>query len=208
MAPGVLWDIRDNRTLSEHAKLAYLMLWSRRPDIRPSMQTLAGDMAVSVATAKRAVRDLESAGLVKRIPRLTEHGDRDTNRFELTPPEGQVSQTPPPGQREPTPPVSQTPKDSNLKTATEGRKNPQASRRARPAAERESRITFVRIAVAEIYGQADEKELTDSQAVALWYQLVSNRRPKDPVAYLRKIFEETPYLDTHLANAGHEEDWQ
>jgi hypothetical protein len=85
-----------------------------------------------------------------------------------------------------------------------------ASRRARPAAERADKIAFVRRAVMISYSaqDADEDNLTDSQAVALWCLLVSDRDPKDPVAYLCKIFEDTPYLDTHLANAGTEEDWE
>lgn len=64
-----------------------------------------------------------------------------------------------------------------------------------------------RDAVARSYSQQDAADLCDGQCVALWYLLIFNRTPADPVKYLRKIFDETPYLDTHLANAGSEEDW-
>jgi len=82
-----------------------------------------------------------------------------------------------------------------------------ASRRARPAATRDEVIHIVRRAITISYSAAEAEELYDGQAVALWYLLVSSRRPRDPVAYLCKIFGETPDLDTHLANAGTEEDW-
>lgn len=82
-----------------------------------------------------------------------------------------------------------------------------ASRRARPAVSRADAIDFVREAVARSYSQQEADDLYDGQCVALWYLLISNRRPADPVKYLCKIFDETPYLDTHLANAGSEEDW-
>jgi len=68
-------------------------------------------------------------------------------------------------------------------------------------------IHIVRRAITISYSAAEAEELYDGQAVALWYLLVSSRRPRDPVAYLCKIFGETPDLDTHLANAGTEEDW-
>ena len=204
LPPSVLWAIRDDRNLSGHAKSAYMMLWTRQPDIRPSMQTLAGDMGTSLSTAHRAVRELQGAGLLKVIPRLTEKGDPDTNAFELYPP---VRQTPPPCPPDTTPHVTGTPKDSNVKTTSEGRKS-QASRRARPAVTRAEQIHFMRRSVMLSYSATEAEDLTDGQAVALDYLLVGDRNPHDRIAYVCKIFSETPYLDTHLANAGTEEDWE
>jgi Helix-turn-helix domain len=60
-----LWAIRDNRTLSAHAKLAWFILLSRQPNCWPSLRTLAADMRVSKPTAIKAVRDLQKAGIVK-----------------------------------------------------------------------------------------------------------------------------------------------
>ena len=196
---GVLWDIRDDRTLSEHAKIAYLMLWSRGEDIRPSLSTLAADMGASLNTAKRAVRELEAAGLLKRIHRMSPDGDSDTNRYELMPVIGRSSQALPPGLTGLTGGVSQAPKDSNWKTRSEGRKS-QGSRRARPAETREEKITLTRIAVAEIYGDDEEQDLSDGKCEGLWGLLIGDCRPRNPVAYLSKIFTETPDLNTHLAN--------
>jgi hypothetical protein len=81
----VLRAVRDNRTLSEHAKIAYLMLWSRLPAVHPSMPRLAEDMGASESTARRAVAELVKANLVKIVPRLTDCGDSDTNGYGLAP---------------------------------------------------------------------------------------------------------------------------
>lgn len=198
---GVIWDIRDDRTLSAYAKLAYVMLWSRLPDIRPSMQTLAGDMGTSRATAKRAVRELEAAGLLKRIGRLTVKGDADSNQFDLIPlPRGSGHTDPTPGHTDPTGGVTRTPEVSNHKSASEGPENRQGSRRAQPAVSRDEAIHFTREAVACEYGQGDADGLSDERALGLWEHLVGDNAPRDPMAYLGKIFTETPYLDTHLAN--------
>jgi Helix-turn-helix domain len=84
-APGraELWAIRDSRTLSAHAKLAWFILWSRQPNAWPSVRTLAADMSVARRTAHKAVHELEQAGLVKVMPRETPAGDADTNLYVL-----------------------------------------------------------------------------------------------------------------------------
>lgn len=202
-ATAPLWPIRDDRTLSEHAKIAYLMLWLRGQDIHPSMRTLARDMSVSATTATRAIRELQDAGLVKVLPRVTELGDPDSNQFILTPPrEAGYPRSPGEGG------VGRvaTPKNGSGSKKVKG-EDSQASRRARPAVTRDEMIATVRRSVMLSYDPADEQDLLDGQAVALWYLLVGSRQPADPVKYLCKIFRETPYLDTHLANAGTEEDW-
>jgi hypothetical protein len=203
---GALWAVRDDRSLSAHAKLAYLMLWSRRPDIRPSIPTLAADMGVAESTARRAVQELQAAGVIKVTERWTADGDRDSNGYQLMP-LGVVSEGHHPGFTGTPPVVSEGhPKTTTSSRQVKGSKE-RASRRARPAVSRDDKIQLVRRAVILSYTPAEYQELSDGQAVALWYLLISNRRPKDPVAYLMKIFTETPYLDTHLANAGTEETW-
>ena len=81
----MLRAVRDNRTLSEHAKIAYLMVWSRLPAVHPSVPRLAEDMGASESTARRAVAELVKANLVKIVPRLTDCGDSDTNGYGLAP---------------------------------------------------------------------------------------------------------------------------
>jgi hypothetical protein len=203
VAGAPLWPLRDDRTLSAYAKLAYYTLWTRLPEIHPSMRTLASDMAVAVSTAHKAVRELESAGLVKVLPRVTELGDPDSNQFVLTP----LRVTDDPSTPNGRPPLRDTdPKNASSRTEVKG-ENSRASRHARPALSRGEMLHSVRRAVMLSYSADEAEELTDGQAVALWLLLINNRRPADPVKYLCKIFEETPYLDTHLANAGTEEDW-
>lgn len=198
-----LWPLRDDRTLSSYAKLAYYSLWTRGTDIRPSMATLADDMACSVRKAQMAVRELESRGLVKVLPRVTADGDPDSNGYELYPVQDMHH---PSAQSAPGVPHDVHPKNGTPSTQLKGDIS-LASRRARPAVTREQIIDLVRQAVARSYSQQEADDITDGQAVALWYQLVSNRTPTNPVKYLGKIFDETPHLESHLANAGTEEDW-
>jgi hypothetical protein len=80
---GELWAIRDDRALSAHAKLAWFILLSRQPNCWPSLRTLAADMRVSKPTAIKAVRDLQKAGIVKILSRVTAAGDADTNLYVL-----------------------------------------------------------------------------------------------------------------------------
>jgi hypothetical protein len=204
-SPSALWALRDDRTLSEHAKMAYVMLWTRLPDARPSMATLAGDMSVSVRTARDAVRELERADVLKTLPRVSESGDPDTNRYELTVLEGTAGGAAPPGTECRTGTAPPASKDNNPKKTSEGRKS-QASRRAQPAVSRRDKIAFARIAVAESYGRDEAEELSDGKAEGLWDNLIGDRSPRDPVAYFCKIFTETPYLDTHLAGIAPDED--
>ena len=206
LPPSALWSVRDDRTLSEHAKIAYVMLWTRGTDIRPSMRTLAADMGVSVRTARCAVRELEQAGALKTVPRLSGPRRNDSNQYELLPVLGEASPAVPPALSAAPPAAGDADEDRTMKIESEGR-NSLASRRARPAVTRAEVIHFVRRAITISYGSADSEDITDGQAVALWYLLINNRRVADPVAYLGKIFEETPDLNTHLANAGTEEDW-
>jgi hypothetical protein len=207
MSRSILWAIRDNRTLSEHAKIAYIMLWSRGDDIRPSLLTIAGDMGASKATAKRAIRELEDAHLLKRIPRRTAGGDSDSNAYELIVPAGSGHTDPTPGHTDPTCGITQTPKDRTLKNENEGR-NSRASRRARPAVERDDdKIAKVQRAV--ILRGWVLAELDDERALDTWARFVTDRKTtapiKDYVKYLTGIFDSFDSLDGVLSNTGERE---
>ena len=207
LPPSVLWAVRDDRTLSAHAKLAYLMLWLRRPDIHPSMQTIAGDMGASESTARRAVQELQRAGAVKVIERWTDAGDRDSNGYELEP-LGVVSE----GHH---PPVTGTPpvvSEGHPKTATSSKQvkgeNSRASRRARPAVERDDdKIAKVQRAV--ILRGWVLAELDDERALDTWARFVTDRKTtapiKDYVKYLTGIFDSFDSLDGVLSNTGERE---
>ena len=205
---SALWAIRDDRTLSAYAKSAYVMLWTRGKDAHPSLQTLGGDMGTSRATAKRAVQELERAGLAKRIPRLKVKGDSDSNRYELLPvPEGWGQRDPTPGHTDPTGGVSQTPEDRTLKQESEGRKS-RASRLARPAVSRAAdQIELVRQAVA--LAGWDMRELEDEDALDVWDRFVTQRKAAaplaDPVKYLAGIFASFVSLDGVLSNTPERE---
>ena len=194
---SALWAIRDDRTLSEHAKIAYVMLWTRGKDAHPSMQTLGADMGASRATAKRAVQELERAGLAKRIPRMKAKGDQDSNSYELLPvPEGWGQRDPTPAHTDPTGGVRQSHKDRTLKQESEGR-NTLASRLA-PTAQIES----VRLAVTE--AGWDRREVEDDDALDVWARFITDRKTTVPVAdvvkYLAGIFASFVSWDGVLSN--------
>ena len=207
---AVVWSIREDRTLSEHAKIAYLMLWSRGKTIWPSLATLGGDMGASRATAKRAIQELEAAGLVKKIPRMRASGSHDSNAYELLPiPQGWGLSDPTSGHQDPTPGVRQTHKDRNPKDESEGR-NTRASRRARPAVERdEDKIAIVqRATIIRGWPLAD---LEDEDALNIYARFITDRKSpvplKDPVSYLAEIFESFDSLDGVLSNTGERDPW-
>lgn len=207
LPPSALWPIRDDRTLSAYAKLAYAMLWTRQPDIRPSMPTLAADMHVSVRCAQNAVRELKAAGLLTTVPRFTEAGDPDANQFRLRALEGGAPHAPGSGTSCTTGGARPAPKDSNSKTASEGR-NTLASRRARPAVTRaEDQIELVKQAVAEAYW--DTREVEDEEALDVWARFVTDRKTSTPLAapvkYLAGIFESFESWDGVLSNTPERE---
>ena len=96
-SPPPIARIRDMRGITPTAKLAMLLLHARAPNIYPGMKLLAADMGTSVRTAQRAVRELESAGYVRAMPRIGQ-----TNLYALTLP---LASMPPPSQ-DVTPPLT------------------------------------------------------------------------------------------------------
>jgi hypothetical protein len=53
--------------------------------------------------------------------------------------------------------------------------------------------------VTHAYREAENEDLSDEEAEHLWELPIGSRRPRDPLAYLAKIFGGVPDLDTLLA---------
>jgi hypothetical protein len=62
-------------------------------------------------------------------------------------------------------------------------------------------IDAVRRATTIEFGADAAHDLTDGEALGLFFTYVGTRRPNDLVAYLGKIFADAPYLDTFLSNS-------
>ena len=202
-----VWALRENTALSEHAKIAYLMLWSRGKDIRPSMRTLAANMSTSVRTARNAVRELETAGLLKTATRMSRAGDNDTNQYDLLPVLGEASPAAPEALNAEPGTAPRAGKERTIKDKSEGR-NSLASRRAPQKVTRGYVIKSIRSALETSYLAVEYEDLTDSQIMALWYAYTpAAEPPAHPVAYFCKIFGDAPSLDTLLAKSGDEDDW-
>lgn len=63
-------------------------------------------------------------------------------------------------------------------------------------------ISAVREAVAQVSGTAEAEQVSDGDALGLFFTYVGRRRPRDLVAYLAKIFGDAPYIDTFISNSG------
>lgn len=62
-------------------------------------------------------------------------------------------------------------------------------------------IAAVRRAATIEFDAHTANDLTDGEALGLFFTYVGARRPRDLVAYLGKIFADAPYLDTFLSNS-------
>jgi predicted ArsR family transcriptional regulator len=78
-----LCAVRDNRTLSTSAKLAYATLALYEPGEHPSVTDIAAAMSVSRTTALKALRDLEAARAIRVTGRRKGRGSREVNTYEL-----------------------------------------------------------------------------------------------------------------------------
>ena len=73
--------------LPHRAKLVYLYLHDRADKdgkAWPGLNTVAADLSLSRSTVKRAIRDLEQAGLLKKQPHHRENGSTTSNRYYLS----------------------------------------------------------------------------------------------------------------------------
>ncbi len=72
--------------LPHRAKLVYIYLYNRMDKERkawPGLNTIARDLSLSRSTVKRAVKDLEAAGLIQKEPHYRENGSATSNRYYL-----------------------------------------------------------------------------------------------------------------------------
>lgn len=75
-----------NGELPHRAKLVYIYLHDRRDKEQkawPSMKRMARDLSLSEKTVRRAVKDLEKAGLVRKEYAYRENGSFTSNRYYL-----------------------------------------------------------------------------------------------------------------------------
>ena len=72
--------------LSHRAKVVYIYLHDRMDAERkawPGIRRIASDLSVSRSTVKRALQDLERAGLIRKEPHFRENGGATSNRYYL-----------------------------------------------------------------------------------------------------------------------------
>lgn len=72
--------------LPHRTKLVYIYLYDRQDKEKkawPGINTIAKDLSLSRSTVKRAVRDLEKAGLIRKEPHFRDNGSATSNRYYL-----------------------------------------------------------------------------------------------------------------------------
>ena len=72
--------------LPHRAKLVYIYLHDRMDTEHkawPGLNTIAKDLSLSRSTVKRAVKDLEKAGLIRKEPHYRENRSATSNRYYL-----------------------------------------------------------------------------------------------------------------------------
>ena len=76
----------QNGELPNRAKLVYLYLHDRcdkEQKAWPGIKRMATDLSLSRSTVKRAIRDLEKVGLIRKEPHCRENGGTTSNRYFL-----------------------------------------------------------------------------------------------------------------------------
>ena len=76
--------------LPHRAKLVYLYLYDRKNKDNvtwPGLNTIARELSLSRSTVKRAIRDLEQAGLIRKEAHYRQNGSATSNRYYLLFPE-------------------------------------------------------------------------------------------------------------------------
>lgn len=75
-----------NDELPNRAKLVYIYLYDRRDVLGkawPSIKRIANDLSISEKTARRAIQDLEKAGLIRKEYAYRKNGSHTSNRYYL-----------------------------------------------------------------------------------------------------------------------------
>ena len=73
-----------NDELPNRAKLVYIYLYDRRDAVGkawPSVKRIAKDLSISEKTVRRAVQDLEKAGLIRKEYAYRQNGSHTSNRY-------------------------------------------------------------------------------------------------------------------------------
>lgn len=76
----------ENGELPHRAKLVYIYLFDRMDKEKkawPGIKTIAQDLSLSRSTVKRAIKDLEKAGLIEKKAHYRENGSATSNRYYL-----------------------------------------------------------------------------------------------------------------------------
>lgn len=73
--------------LPHRAKLVYnIYLYDRQDKEKkawPGIKTIASDLSLSRSTVKRAIKDLENAGMIRKEAHYRENGSATSNRYYL-----------------------------------------------------------------------------------------------------------------------------
>ena len=72
--------------LPHRAKLVYIYLYDRQDKEKkawPGIKTIASDLSLSRSTVKRAIKDLENAGMIRKEAHYRENGSATSNRYHL-----------------------------------------------------------------------------------------------------------------------------
>ena len=205
--------VARDRTLSRRARGLLAELLSYPPSCKVSFETLLRGGPEKRDVLRAMLRELETAGYITRTKR---RDGRGRWQHKLT-----VRETPKaPSTVEPDVSAGhvqggfsaggQTADgkgvDKNSKTETSKNEDlKMASRRAHSSGASANWtvnrvVRDVREAVAQVHGDREADELTDGDALGLFYTYVKSARPHDLVAYVVKILGDAPYLDTFLAN--------
>ena len=78
--------IYRNDELPQRAKLVYIYLYDHRDVVGkawPSVKRIAKELSISENTARRAIQDLEKAGLIRKEYAYRENGSFTSNRYYL-----------------------------------------------------------------------------------------------------------------------------
>lgn len=76
----------DRDELPSRAKLVYIYLYDRCDKERkawPSVKTIAKELSISDKTVRRAIKDLEKAGLIRKENAKRKNGSFTSNRYFL-----------------------------------------------------------------------------------------------------------------------------
>lgn len=225
-------EARDRR-LSFRARGLHHHLLSLPPGWRVTTAQLAEDHPEGRTAIRAALSELVTLGYVTRRKQQDGRGRWTTTMTVHDKPQVSAGDTEDripvvgnpvvgePGVGEPVPVLKTEPKTVNEDDEKSMAAQPEAapvaggpamvSRRGRATAQprvltNQDKIDGTRFAIAEIYGESWNKTISDEEALALFTMKAPTRKPvTSVVAYMRKIFEDTPAFDTLLSQLDTEQ---